>query len=195
MSNFELEPIKQREILESRLQLALLKKSIVRLVNHIDVNDSNRGVMSAENYVKMKNLFFLRSKDLLDYNIITYGLAFSSLILLSKFFIEVQQGGLVNEYIAMMEDSDYWLQTSDETFSVEVAVLFVYNFFLNLYQEAYIDFAIIDGCNGEQVKVNRVLKDIIKKIDRDDKIRLMDWFFDGFLICFCLSLVFYSNYF
>lgn len=161
------EPIKQKEILEPRLQLELLKKSIIKLNKSIPEDVSIK-----TNYKDFLDLFNKRSYDLLNFNIVTYGLAFSTLLIFSDKFIKTRDSGMVNDYLSLMENEDYWKNTNYDDFSVEVAVLFAYQFFLNIYVECHIDFAVLNSCGNNKNFLNKTLKSIVKKINIDDSIRL-----------------------
>lgn len=173
----KVEPIKQKEILESKMQISLLKKSLKKLIKHINVKKGGDNKnLNTVNYNRMRELLLLRNNDLVSFNIVTYGLAFSSVLLFSGEFSRVINSGMVDHYVSLMENQDYWFETNDDTFSIEVAVLFIYQFFLNLYKEIHIDFSIIESLIENKEKLNNEMVRIIKKIDEDDKIRLSDWF-------------------
>lgn len=165
------EPIKQKEILESKLQIQLLRKSITCLGRSLDVEKMGDGRLNAKNKQDFIKLFKLRSMDLIDYNIVTYGLAFSTLILFSRGYLDIIESGMMNVYIDMMEDESYWLNSGYDDFSIEVAILFVYVFFLNVYVECHIDFAVLNSCDDNK-SLNRRLKAIMIKINKDDSLRL-----------------------
>lgn len=168
--------IVQKIILEPELQNRMFKASLIRIIRLFEKEDP----FKIENVKNFKTIFDLGCDSLMRYNILTYGLSFTLILLLSDKYAKIQNDDLFPEYIRVMENQKFWVDSfnnPENDFSIEPYIIFVFKFLLSVYPELYIDFELLNEVEGDEVK--EVLRDIIKKIEIDYQKRVVEWMYEN----------------